>query len=290
MKQLARRHFLKSTTSAAVCGLVGPVSSGFASSGPLAGKIKIAVKYQMIREDGMSVVEKFRMLKEAGFDGTELSVKDEVDVDEIITATRETGLLVHGVVNSSNPDIVSAVQLAGRVGADSVLIVAKEDSKLSYEQNFKHWQKVIKVAVPLAEKNGVRLCMENVRVTFLKTAEEMARFVDSFDSPVVRAYFDTGNTITWTKQSAEHWAQVLGRRIYKIDIKDRGHAEFGDKKLREKGAVGTDGGEVNWVKVREELVRSSFSGWATAEVVGGDRKRLTGIAVWMRDVLKLGDV
>ncbi|NOX98591.1 MAG: sugar phosphate isomerase/epimerase, partial [Verrucomicrobia bacterium] len=81
---------------------------------------------------------------------------------------------------------------------------------------------------------------------------------------------------------------ILGGRIYKMDIKDRGHAEFGDAKLMRKGAEGSDGGEVNWLKVREELVRSSFSGWATAEVVGGDRKRLAGIASWIRDVLDLG--
>ncbi|MBL6911072.1 MAG: TIM barrel protein [Pirellulales bacterium] len=143
-------------------------------------------------------------------------------------------------------------------------------------------------AIPIAEKWGVSLCIENVRATFLKTGEEMARFIDSFDSPFVRSYFDIGNSITWTEQSAGHWAQVLGRRIYKLDIKDRGHPEFGDAKLKRAGiTTGTDGGEVNWVEVREELNRVSFSGWATAEVTGGDRKRLAGIAGWMRDVLDL---
>lgn len=287
MNHPARRHFLKAALAVGVCEGLVPLSKGIATEGPLAGKIKIAVKYQMIREKGMSVADKFRLLKETGFDGTELSVTEKVDTNEIVKAIDETGLPVHGVINSANPDIISAVELAKRVGGDSVLIVTKEDPKLSYENNFKNWQEVIRVAIPSAEKNGVKLCMENVRATFLKTGEGMARFIDSFNSPIVRAYYDTGNTITWTEQSAEHWAHVLEKRIYKLDIKDRGHPEFGDTKLKRKGVVGTDDGEVNWMKVREQLVNSSFSGWATAEVAGGDRKRLAGIAVWMKNVLDL---
>ena len=113
----------------------------------------------------------------------------------------------------------------------------------------------------------------------------MARFIDSFDSSAVGAYYDTGNTITWTRQSAEHWAHVLAQRIQKIDIKDRGHADFGDANLRSATAQGTDGGEVHWTNVRHELTVNNFQGWATAEVKGGDRKRLQDIATWMNSVL-----
>lgn len=282
-----RRHFLNSAMAAAACGAAVPLSSGFAVPGRLAGKIKIAVKYQMIREPQLNMVEKFHMLKGIGFDGTELSTRDKVDRDEVTKAVAETGMPVHGVIHSSDPNIISAVELAKRIGGDSVLVVAKEDSELSYGENFNHWQELLRTAIPLAEENGVKLCIENVRATFLKTAEEMARFIDSLGSPSVRSYFDTGNAITWTEQSAGHWAQALGKRIYKIDIKDRGHAEFGDTKLKRKGVAGTDGGEVNWVEVRKQLDRASFSGWATAEVAGGDRERLAGIAAWMKDVLDL---
>lgn len=284
---MKRRGFLKSTMGVAAYGAAAPLSDALAAPGPLAGKVKIAVKYQMIREPKLSVVEKFRLLREIGFDGTELSTRDQVDRDEISRAVAETGLPVHGVIHSSDPNIAGAVELAKRMGGDSVLIVAREDSKLSYGENFNHWQELLRAAIPLAEKSGVMLCLENVRATFLKTAEEMSRFIDSFESPSVRSYFDTGNAITWTEQSAGHWAQVLGKRIYKVDIKDRGHAEFGDTKLKRKGLAGTDGGEVNWVEVRQQLDGNSFSGWATAEVAGGDRERLAGIAAWMKDVLDL---
>lgn len=242
----------------------------------------------MIADPGLSIVEKFRMLKEIGFDGVELKTDHVAEANEFVKAIEATGLPVHGAIHSSKPDIASAVNFAKQLGGDSVLVLASEDPKISYDENFRQWQGRVKEAIPVAEKSGVYLCIENVRATFLKTGEEMARFIDSFDSPFVRSYFDLGNTITWTEQSAEHWAKALGSRVYKLDIKDRGHSEFGDAKLKRVGiTTGTDGGEVNWVRVREELDRVSFSGWATAEVAGGDRKRLTGIAGWMRDVLDL---
>ena len=287
---LSRRKFITGTTATLGAGVLGNAAPPDFGPGPLAGRVKIAVKYQMINEPDLSVVDKFRLLKELGFDGTELRTADKKDADAVVAAIEETGLPVHGIINSSDPDIVSAVELAVRCQSDSVLVLAAEQRGMSFAENFAHWQKLIRVALPQAEKTGVKLCIENVRATFLKTAESMANFIDSFDSPAVRSYFDLGNTITWTEQLAEHWATVLGKRVYKLDIKDRGHPEFGDAKLKREGIEGgTDGGEVNWAKVREILVANDFSGWATAEVAGGDRKRLAGIAAWMRDVLDLGE-
>ncbi len=274
-----RRRFLRTALAAAPLG----IASG---AGDLAGKIRIAVKFQMIREP-IGILEKFRLLKELGFDGTELKTSEDADPDEVRAASQETGLPIHGVINASDPDVRGAVDLAKFYGGDSVLVLAREDSKLSYGENFAAWQDLLRPAVPHAEAQGIFLCIENVRATFLKTAEAMAKFIDSFGSPAVRSYFDTGNTITWTEQPAEHWANVLGKRIHSLDIKDRGHPAFGEPKLKREGAVGTNGGEVNWARVREELVKTGFSGWATAEVAGGGRERLAGIAAWMRDVLAL---
>ena len=249
-------------------------------------RIRIAVKYRMVQEK-LSVTDKFKLLRDLGFDGVEVYSRDRDELPAYLTASEKSGLPVHGVVNSSDPDIASAVVMAARLGADSVLVLAREESKRSYDENFAHWQTLVQQALPMAEKHNIRLCIENVRATFLKRAEQMVAFIDSFQSPQVASYYDTGNTITWTEQDAEHWARVLGERIGKIDIKDRGHAEFGDAKLARPGAKGTDGGEVHWVNVRKELAKIDFRGWATAEVKGGDRKRLAGIAKWMDGVLRI---
>lgn len=274
-----RRTFLQ---SAAITPFALPAARG----ATLKGKIRKAVKFHMVNEK-LSVVDKFRLLKDIGFDGVEVRTNSNTPISDFLRAHNQARLPIHGVIHAADPGLMKAIDVARELGGSSVLIVAGEDSKRTYNENFQNWLNLIRAAAPYAEKHGVKLLVENVRATFLKTAEEMARFLDACQSPAIGAYFDTGNTITWTKQNAEHWARVLGRRIVKLDIKDRGHAEFGDRKLASKTATGTNGGEVHWKNVRRELTAVEFSGWATAEVRGGDRKRLAGIARWMDQVLGL---
>jgi L-ribulose-5-phosphate 3-epimerase len=271
---LPRRSFLAATL----------LASSTLPAAPARRRIRIAVKYNMIRED-LDVADKFGLLRDLGYDGVEVYARDHEDLPRYRAATRRSGLPIHGVVNSFDPDISRAVEMASELGADSVLVLAREEAARSYLENFDHWRRLLATALPGAERHGIRLCIENVRATFLKRAEQMVDFIDSFASPYVRSYYDTGNTITWTDQSAEHWARALGHRIFKIDVKDRGHAEFGDAKLASKSAQGTDGGEVNWRQVRAALRTIDYHGWATAEVAGGDRKRLARMAQWMNLVL-----
>ncbi|MDF1814851.1 MAG: sugar phosphate isomerase/epimerase [Verrucomicrobiales bacterium] len=278
---LNRRFFLQSCAAAAV-------GNGVVSGGPgLTGKIKIAVKYHMIDEPDLTVEEKFTLLRKIGFDGLEFKTKEKVDWVEVEKAIQTTGLPVHGIVNAGDTEISPAIETAHRLGAESVLVFAATQKNLSYEENFKFWQEQVQGVLPLAQEKNITICIENVRASFLNRAEEMARFIDSFQTDSVRSYFDLGNTITWSEQSAQHWAEVLGERFFKLDIKDRGHPVFGDAKLKKPGAQGTNGGEVHWQKVRQILVAENFSGWATAEVAGGNRARLAGIAEWMKDVLDL---
>ncbi len=283
MLRSSRRKFILS-----VAPTILALENSCQAKGALTGKIKIAVKYQMIQEPDLSPLEKFRLLKKIGFEGVELKTNEKIDPDEIVRAIDDAGFPVHGIINSSDPDIARAVERAKLYGSNSVLVLAKEDKEKTFGENSSHWQGLIRKAIPLADKHGITLAIENVRATFLKTGEDMAEFIDSFKTPIVRSYFDLGNTITWTEQSAEHWAAALGNRIFKLDIKDRGHSVFGDEKLKRPGiTTGTNGGEVNWEAVRTHLDKIQFSGWATAEVAGGDRKRLTEMAAWMRDVLDI---
>lgn len=74
---------------------------------------------------------------------------------------------------------------------------------------------------------------------------------------------------------------VLGKRILKLDIKEYSN------ELRE-----TDGlsagfraelleGSCDWPRVMAALDEIGYQGWATAEIPGGDRVRLTEIAARM---------
>ncbi len=78
MPRISRRRFLWSTTALAATPAIG------VNAGPLAGRIRIAVKYQMIQEPDLSVKQKLEMLREIGFDGVELKVDDKVATEYAI--------------------------------------------------------------------------------------------------------------------------------------------------------------------------------------------------------------
>src|SRR4051812_31173227 len=103
---LDRREFVK-RSSALVAGAVlsaGPISTLIADApkkeGEAAGKGRIykTVKWGMIATGG-SVLEKFRLMKELGYDGMELVSPWKRDIKEVRQAIDETGMPVHALVD-----------------------------------------------------------------------------------------------------------------------------------------------------------------------------------------------
>ncbi|MCA9119048.1 MAG: sugar phosphate isomerase/epimerase [Planctomycetaceae bacterium] len=280
-KILCRRNFLGAAAVATTGICIGSRTS---RAGEFTGKIKKAVKYHMITED-LSIRDKFQLLKELGFDGVELRTRDKFDRGEALRASESTGLPIHGVINSSDPDIKSAIELAKYFGGTSVLVVVPTDAKGSYLANYKERQDIIRRAIPDAEKHEIKILIENVWASFLIEPLSMARFVDELDSPMVGVYFDVGNNIRWGY--AEHWIEVLGKRIGKLDIKEFDRTLQNNEGLRNGFNVEIGEGSVDWPRVREELQKIEYSGWATAEVKGGGRERLAEIAARMNNVLDL---
>jgi len=249
-------------------------------------RIKKAVKYHMIKEP-ISVLEKFQLLKDLGFDGTEIHVNEKIDKHEVLKARDATGVRVHGFINSSNPDLTFAIDSAHFYGADSVLVVAgRVDKKHRYDEVYRQQQDRIRKALPYALKMGVKLLVENVWNNFLLSPLEMARFIDELASPAVGVYFDVGNVVRmgWP----EHWIRILGPRIVKLDVK-----EYSRKKQRDEGLwkgfqVKIGDGDCDWPAVRNALAEIGYtSGWATAEVPGGDRELLRDVAQRMDIALGL---
>ena len=84
-----------------------------ASEPPASPTMKKAVKIEMVKEGG-TLEEKFRLLRSLGFDGVELPSPNAWNVEEVVAASKATGLPVHGVVcsehwksplNDSNPEV-----------------------------------------------------------------------------------------------------------------------------------------------------------------------------------------
>jgi len=278
-----RRRFLQA--SALVLGsMTLPLSAAAPATG---GRIKKAVGWEMIIEPKLSVEDKFRVAKDAGFEGVEVSrrasKKDAVDVKALAQASEKVGIPIHGISNGSNPDLEAAIDDAAICGATTVLHVVRADPNGSYMENYRQTQQLIRSAIPRAEKKWIKICIENVWATFLIEPLTMARYIDEIGSPWVRAYFDVGNVMRWGWP--QHWIEVLGNRIEKIHIK-----EYSLKIAMKEGmAKGFDvpigEGDIDWKRVREELKKIGLQSWATAEVRGGDRQRLAEIAAQMDRVL-----
>lgn len=290
--RVSRRRFLASV--AAACGPVACVPSVGASraaAGEFTGKIKKAVKFQMISGDDreLSVKDKFRLLQDLGFDGVEVRSEMKADAAENLRAYEQArdavGLPIHGVIHSSNPDLVTAIDQAKRLGGTSVLHVVRYDKRIGYLENYRQTQDIILRAVDHAAKQGVMILVENVWASYLIEPLTMARFLDEIDHPAVGAYFDIGNVVRWGWP--EHWIEVLGGRIKKLDVKEFDLNVAMTEGLRKGFGMPLGTGSVDWGKVRDELTKLDYEGWATAEVPGGDRDRLADIAAQMDRVLDL---
>ena len=282
--QVSRRAFVK-TGGAVLTGAAILARSQAAHAGELSGRIKKAVKYNMIKEN-LSVMDKFKLLKDLGFDGVEPGVRDKVDRKEMRQASEATGLPIHGVVNGSVDNINVAVDLAKFYGASSVLVVAgRVNEKMPYARNYELTQASIREAIPYAEQNEMLLLVENVWNNFLISPLEMARYIDELQSEWLGVYFDVGNVARYGWP--EHWIPVLGKRIRKLDIKPYSRKKQFDEGTWKGFSVELGDGDIDWAAVRAELLKIGYEGWATAEVPGGDRKRLADIAARMDRVLDL---
>jgi L-ribulose-5-phosphate 3-epimerase len=262
--------------------------------------LRKAVMIGMVGGD-LSLLEKFRLLKELGYDGVELDSPNDLELEHVLEAREETGLEIHGVVNSvhwrtpfSDPDdevlelahagMRTALRDAQAYGADTVLLVpAVVNREVSYAAAYERSQAEIRKVVPLAEELGVTIAIENVWNHFLLSPLEFAAYVDSFESPRVGAYFDIGNIVTygWPEQ----WIRTLGPRIRKLHVKEFSREKRDQEGLRAGFRVEIGEGSIEWDAVMESLREVGYSGWATAEVTGGDRERLREVRERMERVL-----
>ncbi|MHC4616997.1 MAG: sugar phosphate isomerase/epimerase family protein [Planctomycetota bacterium] len=120
-------------------------------------------------------------------------------------------------------------------------------------------QVAIRKLIGTAEKTGVGIAVENVWNNLFVDPYHMAHFVDSFESPWVRSYFDIANHVRYSRP--ERWIEVLGKRIVKCHVKDF--------KLNRDGRggkfVNIREGSVNWPSVMEGLRKVGYRGWMTIE-------------------------
>jgi len=259
-----------------------------------------SLKYGMIKED-ISILDKFKLVKDLGFHGIELDWPHKLDEKEVLEARDKSGILLPGLVNSvhwkkplSHPDpeirqscvdaTIAGLHKTKLYGGDTILLVAGVvNDDISYTDAWQRCTAEVKKILPAAHKTGVKIAIENVWNNFLISPLEAVQFIDQFDSDHIGWYFDVGNIVRygWPK----HWIEALGHRIIKVDIKDYSRKKQTDEGIWEGFKVKLGDGDSDWTAVNKALSKINYkSGWGSAEVSGGDRVRLREISDRM-DVL-----
>ena len=263
-----------------------------------AGKLNIykSAKFKMLKHKG-TVEDKFKIFKELGYDGVEVETPCSEEMkNKYADAAEKTGLPIHGSVNSKHwsvrlsdkdPDVrQKAVKILKKciqdtydLGGSSVLLVpgrVNAEKGETHDQVWKRSIEGIKECLPLASKLGIHILIENVWNGFCTKPELLKKYVEEINSPWVKVYFDIGN-VEKISPPAE-WIRVLGAHIVKLDVKDWG---------QKNGFCKIGDGDVNWKDVRTALKEIGFTGWATAEVKGGGKERLSDISSRMNKCLGL---
>jgi len=289
MSTIDRRSFLQYSAMAPVAFSL-PFYRPSGSDQPLNKK---SLKYGMIKED-LALLDKFKLIKDLGFDGVEMDSPNNLSAKEILDARDKTGILLPGVVNSvhwnsplSDPDpavrekCVESMKTALRdckkyAGTTVLLVPAVVNEKVSYDEAYQRSQEEIRKLLPLAEETGIKIAIENVWNNFLLSPLEAARYIDEFKSPMIGWYMDIGNIVRYGWP--EHWIRTLGPRILKVDIKDYSRKKATDEGIWKGFNAELGEGDVNWATVNKALAEIGYSGWGSAEVNGGDRVRLKEIS------------
>ena len=267
-----RRDFLKVTAiTGAALWLPGFASAQDAAQ-PSKRRFLKADKGGLLGRDEEEIAARLLRYQAAGFDGLEADAPG-LNIDAVNAAVKKTGVPVHGVVDNvhwqkrlSDPDpavrqeglqaLIQAIEECKQIGGTTVLLVPGRVTgpEETHEDVWKRSIVEIRKALPTAEKNQIKILIENVWNGFCETPEEYRDYIDEIDSEWVGAYFDIGNVRKFGKP--EDWIRILGNRIVKLDVKDWGQ-ENSFCKLGE--------GDVDWDAVHEALIEIDYSGWATRE-------------------------
>jgi L-ribulose-5-phosphate 3-epimerase len=277
-----RRQFAKRTILASALVASGSLYGVSNLMVPITRKMKRGIMWSSIGM-GQTILEKFQLAKQAGFEGVE--PMSHFNRDEVLKARDATGLSIssvccstHGKFPLSHPDpktreeglagIKVALEDAKAYGTDTILLVpGRVSDSVSYDDCWNRSVEEIKKVIPFAENLNLKIAVENVWNNFLLSPMEAANYVDQFKSPAIRFYFDCGNVLVygWPEQ----WIKILGNRIARVHIKEFSR-KIADKQGKSAGfGVKLQEGDVDWPVVMKALDDIGYNGWTTIEQSGG---------------------
>jgi len=257
--------------------------------------VKKGVLVSMLPKD-LSIKDKFQLAKDSGFDAVEGQTVDDPAIEaEMAKASQATGVPIHSVMNmlhwqfplsSSDSEAVdksmagmeTSIRNAAAWSANTVLLVpGVVNAATGYADAYKRSQAQVRKLIPSAEKNKVVIAVENVWNKFLLSPMEFARYVDEFQSPWVKAYFDVGNIVLYG--FPQDWIRTLGAaRIAKVHLKDFRNRRNMVVRANVPEFVNLREGDIDWKEVHKAFQDIGYKGYMTVELSGGDAKYLKDVA------------
>ena len=229
------------------------------------------------------------MVRDAGFEVVQApTTPDERTAEEIKKAADSANIRIDSVMNmdhwkyplsSSDPAVVekslagmrTSLHNAKLWGASVVLLVpAVVNPQTPYRDAWTRSQKEIRKLLPLAEELKVVIGMEEVWNKFLLSPMEMVTYIDEFQSPWVKAWFDVGNVLLYGYP--QDWIRTLGQRIVDVHLKDFKRKQDGY------AWVNLGEGDVDWAAVRQALADIGYAGSVIVELSGGDEAYLHDVS------------
>ena len=285
----SRRDFLKLTAAGTAALSALPASLETAAS-QSSGKLSLekGLVYDMLPSE-MSVADRFKLARDTGFQVVQApTTPDPREAEELKKAAEAAGIRIDSVMNmahwkyplsSGDPAVVAKSMEGMRTslhnaklwGSEVVLLVpAVVNPETGYREAWVRSQKQVRKLLPLAEELKVVIAIEEVWNKFLLDPVSMARYVDEFHSPWVKAWFDVGNIVFYGYP--QDWIHTLGKRIVKLHLKDfkvthscYEWVDLGD-------------GDVMWPAVRQALTDIGYSGSAICELKAGDEAYLRDLS------------
>src|SRR5258707_1677681 len=283
MHDESRRRFLKSTAGAACAAtLAGTLGKSLVAGAPSPAPppIKKGILLDMLPAS-LSCADRLKLAREIGFEVLQAPTEpDEHKAEELRKAADAAQIRIDSVMNmdhwkyplsSSDPTVVekslagmrTSLQNAKLWGSDVVLLVpAVVSPQTSYREAWTCSQYEIRKLLPLAEELKVVIAMEEVWNRFLLSPLEMATYIDEFQSPWGKGWFDVGNVVLYGHP--QDWIRTLDKRIVKVHLKDF-------KRNKDSYAwVNLGEGDIDWAAVREAFAAIHYTGSATVELPAGD--------------------
>ena len=247
-------------------------------------------------ENSLPVPDALREVKSMGLDGLELCLGDghfslnitekecashrnEAEKLALVMETVAAGAYWGQPLSHPDPEAREKavaytkkyLQIAAWLGAKTVLVIPgavavpwdAAQPVVKYADVWRNSTESLWKVLPLAEKLGITIGLENVYNWFLADPVAMREFIDQFRSPFIGSYFDTGNCMI--NGYPEHWIDILGHRIAAVHLKNFKRSDCGG------GLSGfaddLENGDIDFASVKQALRNINYRGAITAEMI-----------------------